>query len=432
MEQNVHQPVRLSAGLLSRPWMVFCCSAVVLGSGFGVFGQTADPETPPPPPTAKTHPRDPTIWNTEAMMEDAVLQISRRYNLNKAQEKYTRLLLVERVTKFLDKHEDGVRQLLKESIDFQLDLRKGTPEAYKDWAERAVPIYKAARDAIWEGNMEWGQILTPAQKETHQKDLDQMEGNFLQVEQVLESLKAGEGLKGLVRGRKSRGGDHATKTGGQVTDDPDPIELRLIEDNWTAYVKRFIQTYQLDKKQQNSARLGILKEMRDSALEYRESRKQDFARIDAELKSLPGDPKKAKNKREALQRRKRRLEKPVQSMFVKMDQRLRLLLTAQQLAKADPENKKALDEMYDELAGTPGKKRKPFTGVKTRPDPKPAATQPGKARPHEAKPSKPDPKGGAEPAKARPKEDTPPKAEEPPGKDPKPKDPAKPGSGGKE
>src|SRR5262245_18942178 len=34
------------------------------------------------PAAALTHPNNPEIWNAERMMEDAVLQISRRYNLN--------------------------------------------------------------------------------------------------------------------------------------------------------------------------------------------------------------------------------------------------------------------------------------------------------------------------------------------------------------
>ena len=142
-------------------WSVWQLAAVCLLTALGLCGSPILAQAPEPPakqsdepPTAKTHPNDPMIWNVDAMVEDAILQIARRYNLNKAQEEYTRLLLTQRVRVFLKIHEDDVRQLLKESIDFRTGLKPATPEAIMDWAERAMPVYDAAREAILGGNKE--------------------------------------------------------------------------------------------------------------------------------------------------------------------------------------------------------------------------------------------------------------------------------------
>ena len=165
-----------------------------VGSPMARGQQPAEPnKSEGQPPTAQTHPNNPELWNTEQMMNDAVLQISRRYNLNKQQEDFTRLLLVKRVTDFLQKYEPEVRELLKESIDLRLGKKAGTPEAYAKWAIRAAPIYSEAQEAILKGNEEWRVILTDEQKKIHDNDLSQMRANFQNVDRMLDGWKGGKG-----------------------------------------------------------------------------------------------------------------------------------------------------------------------------------------------------------------------------------------------
>ena len=60
-------------------------------------------------------PTDPTgLWDADVMMEQATINISRRYNLNDEQEAYTRQLLKSRTRAFLAEHEDDLRGMLKE------------------------------------------------------------------------------------------------------------------------------------------------------------------------------------------------------------------------------------------------------------------------------------------------------------------------------
>ncbi len=388
------------AGCLSWFRTAGLCVVAVLMLGAGAIGQTADPEELPqtadieePPPTARTHPNDPSVWNVEAMMLEAVGQIARRYNLNTAQEEFTRMLLVSKVREFMEHYEDDVRLLLKESIMFRLDPKSATPEALQDWAERAEPVYAAARDAILDGNKEWGGILTDEQKKTHQKDLDEMAVNFERVGRVLEGMKEGEGLSAWVgAGRSGRTG----KTTGQVSRNPggSVVENRLPEDNWLTYVEKFIEVYHLDEKQQNAARASIHKDARAKARNVRDRNKREFDKIEAALQSLPKDPKEARGRRDELDKRKANLEKPVRLIFIQMTARLHNLPTAAQQKKADPAKKKELEGMYEDLAGSHSAKQKAVTGTKTRPDvvkpssTQPAATQPAEAAPKQNKPTK--------------------------------------------
>ncbi len=399
---------------------------LVSGVAFGQVvesGMDAGPAaTKPAGATARTHPNDPAVWNADQMMEEAVLQITRRYNLNKAQEEYTRLLLVRRTKAFLAVYEDQVRQLLKESIELRLGLRPGTPEALMDWAERAAPIYEAAKDAILEGNTEWRDILNDEQKRLHDSDLAQMQGNFANVDRVLQSWREGRGSTtgwGVTQPPpqpRPEGG----VAGGQVSSAPAQVELRHLEDNWLAYVERFIQVYKLNEKQQNSAKVRIHKEMMEQAREYRNKHKADFDKLEAELRdALAKEDGKAR--REELLATRSRLESPIRTMFVHLDRRLKDQLLAEQRAGVDPEQKRLLDKMYHELATDPAEKPpQAKDGVKPTPDTQPAAesrpatTQPAAGPSPTTKPADPPASQPAtQPAPPPPPEPTPPPTSRP-------------------
>ena len=362
-------------------------TAVCLLTALGLCGSpilAQAPEPPDEPPTAKTHPNDPMIWNVDAMVEDAILQIARRYNLNKAQEEYTRLLLTQRVRAFLKIHEDDVRQLLKESIDFRTGLKPATPEAIMDWAERAMPVYEAAREAILGGNKEWRQILTEEQIKTHDLDLQQMEDQFKGVSKLLGETREGKGLVSVMGGA-ARPGDQGKSTG-LVSTNPVSKVTVLMEDNWLAYVERFIQVFKLDEKQQNSARAGIYKEMFDQAKQYREKHKGELEKLAAELKSVEQDPSLS-DRREDLLKQKAKLEQPIREGFVQMARRLDSLPTKEQRGAADPVQLKNLEQMREELSRNREIKRAGVSGTRMPPDTQPATSGPAATQPGDAKPA---------------------------------------------
>ncbi len=326
-------------------------AAAFLTAGLGgglVFGQQPDTPTTSKsesrPATAQTHPNNPELWNAEQMMQESVLQISRRYNLNKAQEDYTRLLLVKRVTAFLEKYEPEVRELLKESIGLRLGKKAGTAEAYAAWAVRAAPIYAEAQKAILEGNEEWRVILNDEQKKTHDADLGQMRANFQNVDRMLDGWKAGKGPNlAAASGQTIQSGGAAGQPG-RVSDPQAPIVQRQAEDNWLAYVNKFISTYKLDDKQKIAARDKIYKDIRDEVTKYRDKKKDEFAKLDAEARS-------PKSKPQEIARHRNELERPIQEKFVLLDSRLRQLVDRKQMADVNLDEKRQLDSWFKMLSG---------------------------------------------------------------------------------
>lgn len=339
------------------------------------------------PPTAQTHPTQPMLWDVETMMEQAVQQISKRYSLNAQQESYTRLLLKNRVQAFLDEHEAEVRELLQESIDMRMDPSKADPTSLKMWAERAMPLYQKASQAILEGNEEWGDILNDDQKQIHDGDMRLMRSSFEGVTRTMQQWKEGHGklsggTKPVTTKQPTSNSDAASdKTDGAVSNPQKPVEAHNIEDNWLSYVNMFVSAYNLEEAAKVSAKEKIYKEQFNKAARYRQRRAMQFDRIAKQLKQLP--PTEA-TKRQAVQERLRKLERPIYDYFVEMDERLKTLPTASQAAEVDTTRKSQLEQLYVALSGKNNRKSVPGRSDKTdtpkeTPKPKQAETTAPKA-----------------------------------------------------
>ncbi len=359
------------------------------------------------PATAQSHPESPMLWDTEAMMNQAVDQISRRYNLNDQQKEYTRLLLVSRVRDFLDNHEMEVRQLLQESIEMRTGQRPADAVALQVWANRALPLYQEASKAILEGNEEWAVILDEEQKKIHDRDMALMRRSFTNATETMNTWQEGKGKLPTVAGGKKPEQNARTvnansddQTMGAVSTDPQPTRVIKLEDNWLAYVNAFINTYSLEGKDEVSARDKILKDMYAQARKYRELNKRQFDKLDTRQKSAAKD--KTIRIHDVL-KQKKQLELPIREMFVKLDKRLRRLPTAEQFANADADQKKKLEEYYKALAGDAVADEAPARRSK---------------KPADADASKADaPKKDADADKAEPKAETPKKDEPVPAKE---------------
>lgn len=310
------------------------------------------------PATPKSHPHSPSIWNVDQMMQDAVGQIARRYNLNKQQEEYTRLVLVKRVRDFLRVYEADIRELLQESINMRVGLKKTTDESLQKWADRALPIYSAAMTAIREGNEEWREILTDEQKKIHDDDLATMDTSFKTVTAMLDRWKKGEihDYERVAQGAQQRqdsrlvGGQQAS-TASRISRNPPLFDGVRPEDQWIRYLELFRRTYKLTDKQSTSG-TAIHRDSLAQAVSYRVSRKQDFDDVEAKLLAGGFGDKSGPQRQAEIIERRTRLEDPIHTLFVVMVYRLNALLTEDQKAAATADEKMTLHNMALQLAGS--------------------------------------------------------------------------------
>ncbi len=352
--------------------------------------KAAKPDANSDRPTARTHPTNPMIWDVETMTMEAVEQIAKRYNLTGAQEDFTRLLLTQRVNAFLDKYEMDVRELLHESIMLKTGQIERSTANLQDWSRRALPVYKAAQEAILQGNTEWGAILTDEQKELHHRDLDKMEESFGRVTGQLVAWSEGrEWNPNQPQGQQPQ---LANAEEGRVSENPPAPAQADLEDTWTLYVNRFIETYRLDESQQNSARKKILKEHQAEARKIRDARQEQFLRIKKLLASPDGE-----KRRPVLLREERQLERPIYDEFKKLARRLDGLPRAEQQRGVDPILEKELSELREKFS-TPPSIEEPKVQTGTLPAPSKQQDPRGEASTKPASPEKPadQPKEGSD------------------------------------
>jgi len=309
----------------------------------------------------------PLGWNIDAVLDMYVQNISRHYDLNEAQAKYTRALLTKRSKEFLQNYEADVRELFSEYMTYQMGQSLPAPEIAMEFAQRAEPLTKAIRRQVIEGNEEWREILNEEQKRKHDRDMAVVREMFDKLETQLDHWKDGKVYSSEVGRRK------ISKR---------PIQPMKSENRWEHYVRSFIRMYHLNADQQQTA-FSVLRSMMERADSYRQSKRKEFAELEQRydrLEELFTRHGSSKHESYRVQARKAyqeqlRLEAPIRKMFQDLKEKLMRIPTAEQ-KRARAEHQKKLEQMIAERKG----------GSQTKPA---ATTQPAKA----AKATTTQPKG---------------------------------------
>ena len=369
-----------------------------LGSSSMAFGQAGaagrSPATSKPAEsTPLTDPSNPGLWNADRMMEDAVQTLVRRYNLNPEQTEYTRKLLTTKTKAFLKDHEAELRQLIRESIEMNIDKRKATPENYKGWAEKARPLFERAKKDILEGNKEWGEILNDTQKKIHDFDLAQMQGTFSQMDGLITKWSDGNYNPKDLSPRPPMAVAKGNEPQGHRVSDGPEVYVRKTEELWQLYVNQFSDVYQLSPAERNAG-YAILQDCRSRATGYRNGHKKEFDAVEAQLKEASNTPTATARAIE-LREQQAELEKPIQDIFNDLRQRLDQIPSKAQRGGVKPEQLAELEKLA-EVSG-PGKPvEKPTTVAPAGPTPKASHERNATKKPSEPAASAPP---GSQPAK---------------------------------
>jgi hypothetical protein len=265
----------------------------------------------------------------EMICEQAVKNISMRYNLNDAQTAQTNALMKREVDKFLREHEDEIWPLMRSMLATQLAAKPpDDPAELKRLGKAARPIVQMAKDAIFSANEEWRQILTPEQKRVHDFDLAEMEKTFEKIDQNFSAW-----AEGVPRDNP------LFPPAGQIPEGSPPrpprpaagLPPRVDTPNlsiFDTFVEEFIKDYKLNEGQIDTAR-SILKEFKAKATVITSAKKEDFARIAKEREAATKKVDRAKIAE--LEKEYKKLLDPVYQLFGQMEERLKGLLNSAQL-----------------------------------------------------------------------------------------------------
>ncbi len=282
-----------------------------------------------------TIPTSPAATATiEQILETAVRNIARRYNLNAAQTAHTDEMMKTEVHKFLLEHEDVVWPVIRDLLSAQ--ALGGPPddvELMKRIGKAAGPLARLAQEAIYRANDEWRKILTDEQKELHDYDLEEMSKNFEGIHGRMQSWTEGKSTEqGLFPPPEPVGkGPRRPRKPPERAIPEGPADVLVnIPTLFDTFVEAFITDYQLDESQIETAR-SILKEFKAKANGIKNAKKHEFAKLAGEQRKAIEDRNRAKLKKVEAARKK--LLEPVYELFAQMEGRLRGLLTSRQLER---------------------------------------------------------------------------------------------------
>lgn len=269
----------------------------------------------------------------ERIVDQAVINIGLRYNLNDEQLEKTGQIMKTYVSGFLNRHEEDIWPAIRELLGSNLQAPKDEADMRR-LGTAARKLAKLAHKAVKDGNAEWRKILTEEQKKTHDYDLAELDKTFAQMDQNFGAWEDGRSTDNPIFGNRREQLARAKKgpptpprpPKGAVTGKRDPFELSVFD----AFVEQFIKDYVLDGAQIESAR-SILKEIKAKARDFQTANKDKFVEIE-KARNAAIAAKDAKKRRAADVKRKKLIE-PVYQLFAEMEGRLKGLLTTVQVER---------------------------------------------------------------------------------------------------
>lgn len=291
-----------------------------------------------PPDTGKTNDLKISTFpaaaaTIEGILNTAVRNISRRYNLNETQTRYTDEMMKTEVNRFLLEHEDEVWPIIRDLLSTQV---MGKPpddsNEMRALGQAARPLAKLAQEAILQANRQWRDILSEDQKKIHDFDLANMDKQFEHIEAGFRSWEEGNRTQNPIFNQNSprvvkRTPPRPVRPPEKKLQESPVVESLRITTLFDTFVEEFIKDYILDESQIETAR-SILKEFKAKARDFKNSKKREFT-------LLANDQKKAieqrdRKKLKLVEAERKKLLGPVHELFGQMEERLTGLLTTTQ------------------------------------------------------------------------------------------------------
>jgi len=273
----------------------------------------------------------------ERVLDWTARAVARQYDLDKAQARVARKMLVDSAWQFINEHRPLMEELVVKMYDARLSQEEPSAEQVQQWAEKAYPIFDEARKLILEKNLQFHEILNDEQKAKHRIDLEQMQLNFEHMDERLKRWRDGQYKPG-----EFRQGLSDPKYRRQARKRARMLRKRLLEKElkirpaspefWELYVKLFIDAFQLDQGQQTLA-YSILKDIKVEGVAYRTDHKRQFDKLEELVDRLSKIKNPSPAQQEQLKAARKQLSdlyKPMMEYFEELKVRLMDIPTAAQ------------------------------------------------------------------------------------------------------
>jgi hypothetical protein len=359
--------------------MVLIALGVVAMAACGAAGQqTSQPQDP-----QQRIQNFMSMWNPQAMIDQSVRQAAKRYSLTPEQEQVARKMTTDGVNAFLDKHEMELRGLLRDAIQARFSGSTPSTQQVQDWAKQAAPLLGEIKKAVLDGNRQFRDVLTDDQKKVFDIDQKVIQQQFDHSNTVVNRWIEGKFSPETDLPRGAWFNDAPRRQPASTR--PSPAGQGEL-DRWDLYVRGFINRYDLDAAQTSQA-MGILVDSKRRATEYWFSRKADIDAANERIKDVLADASRG-DQVPGARKQLDDLNKPVETLYVEMQERLNKIPTDTQRKAFEVETQARRERWRDRIRRTGGE-----TAVSATSQSQPSASQIA-----EADPAAPLPATGSGPA----------------------------------
>lgn len=260
-------------------------------------------------------------YDVDSIIQQAVENISRRYNLNGSQHEYTREIMNKEVGRFLRDHQDEIYPLIRDMTKARFSGQNLTEEQRRRIGKAAKPLVAAAKKAILDANAEWRDILSDDQKKLHDWDLHEMDGQFETIGGGFEKMAKGEVVDNPIfpEHKPKTAEPPRPKKPGETKLGRTPAVDRTEDGPFEVCVANFIKDYNLDPAQQEAAH-SILREYKQYVEIYRNAHKKELEEAERKANEArnSGDIEKAKEAEALQQKLSERIREFLEEMRVRL------------------------------------------------------------------------------------------------------------------
>ncbi|MCP4593489.1 MAG: hypothetical protein GY842_22355 [bacterium] len=265
-------------------------------------------------------------WNVTGRLTRMTDLVSERYQFTEDQRRRFQSSTFAEMGWFMVENSGTILKQTKDFISMQSAGTPFTPELVAELSRESDPLFADMRTRLERMRLSIEKTMTPAQREIMRRDQESLDRRWKFFEEARQRWADGGweprdwGLEKLPEYANWEPDPRQQQRWRRRAAIREARERRerveaVDETAWERYVRRFIQRYSLDEAQQRAAQ-SILRELQHRAKDYRESRRDELAKLPRYR--LAGDP----------------LGEPLRQMFKELETRLESIPTSAQRSSA--------------------------------------------------------------------------------------------------
>jgi len=273
----------------------------------------------------------------KAMLKRSVYEMSYALDMDDEQIAELDKLVNKRWTTFFQKHRKELSPVVDRAMQAMYDPDLPSAKEAQDWADKSLKLHDTFTKEVEVGSQEIAKILNDEQRKEFKKLMLQFHSGLAYLKVELNKMSQGRldqtswakrrASRQKRRGRRQQ--ETRMPAAGELSLSADLIPISI--DAWEKYVIKFVENYDLDEAQRQSA-TKMLTDVKKRAVVHVASRRDEIDKALVALKTT------SQEERKEFMDAKKMLFQPLMDLFEELKTRLESIPTQAQRLKAEGPN----------------------------------------------------------------------------------------------